>query len=229
MLSKKEIYFLIFPDFDFVGHWLLNIFLSFLHFLELVYYCQSECIYRKIRTPWVIAQCQSMPINADQNCSIDPNADQLRGISDQCQEFDRYWSAFGIDRGSPERYNNSIPFSRQTIFSEGQKRGFNLRDNAGMLWISLWIRSLQFSPSRRGAFYGFTMFFFLLFLLFLFCFFFRSVPENDWAWPSTCKSKWKVLFIMLWFHTELSFSWLVGDRWVRIMSSGILNSRGPSG
>ncbi len=36
--------------------------------------------------------------------------------------------------------------------------------------------------------------------------------------PQT-QSNWWVLFIMLWFHTEVSFNWLVGERRLRIMSS----------
>ena len=65
-----------------------------------------------LRTPSINAQCRSMPINANQNCGIDTNADQfrsmpinwsaLRGISDQCQDFDRHWSALGFDPRSPE-------------------------------------------------------------------------------------------------------------------------------
>ncbi len=37
---------------------------------------------------WHWSQCRSVPINA------------LRGISDRCHDFDRHWSALGIDRGS---------------------------------------------------------------------------------------------------------------------------------
>ncbi len=53
-----------------------------------------------------------MQINADQNCGIDPNAEQYLSlpinssqfqlelsISDQCQDFDRHRLALGIDRG----------------------------------------------------------------------------------------------------------------------------------
>ncbi len=57
-----------------------------------------------------------MPINSDQFCSIPINSSQcqttkiqampwfwsaLRGISDQCHDFDRHWSALGIDPRSP--------------------------------------------------------------------------------------------------------------------------------
>ncbi len=53
-------------------------------------------------------QCP-MPINAYQNSGIDPNVDQsamigIDSISDQCHDFDRHWSALGIDRGSPARW-----------------------------------------------------------------------------------------------------------------------------
>ena len=46
-----------------------------------------------------------MPIKTDQKFVIDCNADQsaLRGISDQCLNFDRYWSALiGIEQWSRE-------------------------------------------------------------------------------------------------------------------------------
>ncbi len=65
---------------------------------------------------WKQVISRTPSINADQYCDIDPNADQyqslqinaerqwlaLRAISDQCQYFDRHWSALGIDWGSPE-------------------------------------------------------------------------------------------------------------------------------
>ncbi len=53
-----------------------------------------------------------MLINAAQNSGIDPNVDHFQsikidrhseamiGILDQCHDFDRHWSALGIDRGS---------------------------------------------------------------------------------------------------------------------------------
>ncbi len=63
--------------------------------------------------PIIADQCRSMIINADQwsmpdwhwseLIGIDQNWSALRGISDQCQDFDRHCSALGIDRGSPAK------------------------------------------------------------------------------------------------------------------------------
>ncbi len=40
-----------------------------------------------IRTPSIIAQCRSMPINTDQNYGIDPNADQFRSLPINADQF----------------------------------------------------------------------------------------------------------------------------------------------
>ncbi len=40
------------------------------------YTCTMIFVFAIIRTP----QCRSIPINADQNCAIDPNVDQKRSM-----------------------------------------------------------------------------------------------------------------------------------------------------
>ncbi len=75
------------------------------------------------RTPWIIAQYRSMPINTDQNHNIDPNYSQCRSLSITSVEknwstlifidrhgvsnailisIDQHWLALCIDRGSPD-------------------------------------------------------------------------------------------------------------------------------
>ena len=51
-------------------------------------------------------------INVDQNCGIDPNADQFRFRINAMIliGIDRHWSALGIDQGSPgtgAKYNSN--------------------------------------------------------------------------------------------------------------------------
>ncbi len=49
------------------------------------------------------SHCRSMPINVLLMpwSGIDRQWSAFRDISDQCHDFDRHWSALGIDRGSP--------------------------------------------------------------------------------------------------------------------------------
>ncbi len=62
------------------------------------------------------SQCRSIPIIADhanrhwsELISSDLQWSALRGISDQCQDFDLYWSALiYIDRGSPVLFIDHI-------------------------------------------------------------------------------------------------------------------------
>ena len=39
------------------------------------------------RTPSIHAQCRTMPINADQNCGIDPNVDQFLSMPINADQF----------------------------------------------------------------------------------------------------------------------------------------------
>ncbi len=57
---------------------------------------------------------------------IDQQRSALRGISDQCHDFDRHWSALGIDRGSPDNglsifslytLKKNVSFSRRANFN----------------------------------------------------------------------------------------------------------------
>ncbi len=67
---------------------------------------------------------RSMP-NADQSHGIDPKClSMLIGIDwhwDQCQNFDRHWSALGIDRGSPNiqyrHWSTSLVFDFETTWT----------------------------------------------------------------------------------------------------------------
>ena len=53
-----------------------------------------------------------------------------------------------------------------------------------------------------------------------------------WHGPDfTCNYmfKWWLLFVMFWFHTEVSFSWLAGNRRLRIMANDKVTLRGHLG
>ncbi len=73
----------------------------------------AQCRSMPIKS-WHISQCWSMLMNSDQfwyRYSVDRHWEELiridrqwtalRGISDQCYNFDRHWSALGIDPRSP--------------------------------------------------------------------------------------------------------------------------------
>ncbi len=105
------------------------------------------------RTTWIIAQCRSMPINADQNHPMqnfmlnqpysmyDFGWEELIGIDRHWSTLiniginariligiDRHWSALGIDRGSP-------------VLGRGIQKGSD--------WISCLLRTIHYKSCKN--------------------------------------------------------------------------------